>query len=276
VARADKVWKEAAPETKEKIKAGEVSFNQAYQEIRKKEKNAQRRKEFVEKKEAFEREPSRPATFARCHNKDCREVIAGLGDGTVDLLLSDPPYGMDFKSGKNDYWNRIEGDTRDATVDLLDEVFSTVQPKLKPDAHIYVFGNPNEVGSVKPIFEKYFTLKNILVWDREIHGMGDLRTYSRCYDVIFFGYNGTWKDLNGTRDPDILRFPRVAPGELVHPTEKPAGLLQYIVKKSSVEGDLVFDPFAGSCSTLTAAYELGRNSEGCELETQYIPSWLLK
>jgi site-specific DNA-methyltransferase (adenine-specific) len=181
---------------------------------------------------------------------------------------------MDYKSGWND-WDKIEGDKRNDTLVLLDECFSLLKQKMKDDAHIYVFGNPNEMSSIQPLFEKHFKLKNILVWDRQVIGMGDLKTYGRSYDVIYFGYNNEWKDLNGTRDRDVLNFTRVSPGNLIHPTEKPTDMLQYLIKKSSNENDVVFDPFAGSCSTLKASLELNRNSYGSELETKYIPKWML-
>lgn len=275
VAMADKVWREAKPEVKEKIKSGEISFNQAYNDIKKEQKKAEKRQAFIEKKNSFDANPAAVKSYANCYNADCLDIINTRDDQSIDLLLSDPPYAMDYKSGWND-WDKIEGDKRNDTVNLLDEAFTRIKTKLKDDAHIYIFSNPNETTSIKPIFEKHFMLKNILIWDREVIGMGDLKTYGRSYDVIYFGYNKTWKDLHGTRDRDILRFARVAPGELIHPTEKPMDLLKYLVKKSSNEGDLVFDPFAGSCTTLKASYELGRNSEGCELESKYIPSWMLK
>jgi len=99
--------------------------------------------------------------------------------------------------------------------------------------------------------------------------MGDLKTYGRSYDIIYFGYNETWRDLNGVRDRDILRFNRVSPNVLTHPTEKPADLLQYLIKKSTKENDMVLDIFAGSGSTLKAASVLNRNSFGIEVNKKY-------
>jgi len=269
VAMADKVWKEADPEVKEKVKAGEVSINKAYNDIRKQEK----RERNNERKQAFDAVVTEKNTFATCYNGSCLDYLKQFG-GKIDLVLTDPPYAMDYKSGWND-WDKIKGDKRDDTLDLLDECFSLMKKNMKPDAHIYVFGNPNEMSAIQPIFERYYKLKNILIWDRRVIGMGDLKTYGRSYDVVYFGYNEEWKDLNGTRDRDILSFNRVSPGELIHPTEKPMDMLKYLIKKSSNEEDVVFDPFAGSCSTLKASHELNRNSYGCELENKYIPQWML-
>lgn len=206
------------------------------------------------------------------------EVLINNDIPKCDLLLCDPPYGMDFKSNYVDpeKWDKVANDERPAAIDTINEVFNAIKPHLEPDAHIYVFGNPMEVEYIKPIFEKYFKLKNILIWDREIIGMGNLRTYGRSYDIIYFGYNETWKDLNGVRDRDILRFPRVAPGNLAHPTQKPLSVLEYIIKKSTLPGQRVIDPFAGSFTTCEAAMNMGRYSIGIDLINKYAPKWIIK
>ena len=131
------------------------------------------------------------------------------------------------------------------------------------------------MSDIRPVFEKHFVLKNILIWDRGVIGVGDLATYGRSYDVIYFGYYKDWKNLNGIRDRDVLSFNRMSPGNMTHPTEKPLDVLEYIIKKSSNEGDFVLDPFAGSCSTLRAAKNMGRNAYGFELEEKYVPTWMI-
>lgn len=275
VAMADKVWKEAQPEVKDKIKSGETSINQAYQEIKKEQKKEEKRERFKQKKNEFAKELDISIADSFCYNGSCLDYLQGDSIDKIDLLLTDPPYAMDYKSGWNN-WDKIDGDVRGDTVNLLDACFSLCQQKMNDDAHVYVFGNPNEIEYVKPIFERYFNLKNILVWDRQVIGMGDLKSYGRSYDIIYFGYNKEWKDLNGTRERDVLNYKRVSPNELIHPTEKPDDILKYLIKKSSNEGDKVFDPFAGSCSTIRNAFELNRNAYGCELQNKYIPEWMSK
>lgn len=260
-----------APDLYEGINNREITFK----DIKKEQKKQEKREKFIHKKNEFDKESSPTMADSYCYNGSCLEYLQGDSIDKIDLLLTDPPYAMDFKSGWND-WDKIEGDKREDTINLLDACFSLCQQKMKDNAHVYIFGNPNEIEHVKPIFERYFKLKNILIWDREVIGMGDLKTYGRSYDIIYFGYNKEWKDLNGTRDRDILEHKRVSPNELVHPTEKPEDILKYLIKKSTNEGDIVFDPFAGSCSTIRSAFELNRNAYGCELELKYIPEWMLK
>ena len=207
-----------------------------------------------------------------CFNEDC---ITGMQIKTLkkcSLLLTDPPYGMDFQSNYNLIeWDKIENDKLSDTVSVLDQAFFEAKKHLLPDAHFYIFGHPDYILLLKPVIEKHFTLKNMLVWDRQVIGMGDLRTYGRSYDIVYFGYVQKWKDLKGQRDRDVLSFPRVSPNNLQHPTEKPLELLDFLIKKSTQEGDYVLDPFAGSCSTLKSAQLLGRNAYGFELQKKYIP-----
>jgi len=262
---------EKEPETAQKVWAGETTLT----DVKKQKKKKEKREKFEQKKNEFAKEVDTTVADSFCYNGSCLDYLQKDGIDNIDLLLTDPPYAMDYKSGWND-WSKIDGDVRSDTVNLLDACFSLCQQKMNDDAHVYVFGNPNEIEYVKPIFERYFNLKNILVWDRQVIGMGDLKSYGRSYDIIYFGYNKEWKDLNGTRERDVLNYKRVSPNELIHPTEKPDDILKYLIKKSSNESDIVFDPFAGSCSTIRNAFELNRNVYGCELESKYIPEWMSK
>ena len=275
IAKVKKIEANATPEVKEKLNTGTMSINEAYKEIKKEEKQ----NNFEINKANFEKEIiSTKEYLPKYFIGNSIDILNKEPLNKISLLLSDPPYGMDFKSGF-DYdkkWGKIDNDKIEDTIPILDSVFYEAKKHLLPDAHIYIFGNPFEIENIKPVFEKYFKLKNILIWDREVIGMGDLKTYGRSYDIILFGYNEKWKDLNGTRDRDILRFNRVAPNNLKHPTEKPLDILEYLIKKSSNEGEYILDPFAGSFTTCEAAMNLNRNSYGIELQNKYLPEWMMQ
>ena len=271
VAMFDIVKSKAPEEIKVKLRTGEVSINQAYKEIKKEEKEIN----FIEKKKKFNKEILHDDKYkAKFIIGNSIDILNNNVFEPISLFLSDPPYGMDFKSGfdYDNKWDKIDNDKIEDTLIVLDKVFEASKKHLKDDAHIYIFGNPNEIEKIKPVFNKYFKLKNILIWDREVIGMGDLKTYGRSYDIVLFGYNETWKDLNGNRDRDILRFNRVSPNNLTHPTEKPLEILEYLIKKSSNEGDYILDPFAGSFSTCKAAKNINRHSYGIELQEKYLPN----
>lgn len=237
---------------------------------------AVRFKQVEEKKENFEikkKEFEKPIII---ENKkqiiihgDSRIELTKLTSSSIDLLLTDPPYGMDFKSGWNDK-DKIANDKLEDTLILLDKVFFECKRVMKEDAQFYIFGNIKYITDVKPIIEKHLKLKQILIWDREIIGMGDLKAYGNSYDIIYFGYNQTYRELKGTRDRDVLRFNRIDPSKNIHPTEKPLSILEYMIKKSTIENDNILDPFAGGGSTLIASKNLNRNCIGIELEEKYV------
>jgi len=264
IAKVKKIQEKAPEEVKAKLRTGEVSINAAYKEIKKEEK----KENFKTKKLEFEKPIINNNTNQKIILGDSRVILKDLKEKSFDLLLSDPPYGMDFKSGWNNK-NKIKNDKIEDTVKLFNDVLKLSVPLLKDDAHFYLFGNINYINEIKPIIEKYLNIKNVLIWDRQIIGMGDLKTYGNSYDVIYFGYNKKWKDLNGTRDRDVLNYKRIEPSKNIHPTEKPQDILQYLIKKSSKENDNILEPFAGGGSTLLACKQTNRFATGIEIEKNY-------
>ncbi len=264
-AQFDVVVKKAPEEVKEKLRTGEVSINQAYQEIKKEEKKIN----FELKKSEFEKPIELINTKQNIIHGNSIEILPSIEKYSFDLLLSDPPYGMDFKSGWSNK-DKIQNDKIEDTVLLFENVLKESVSLLKDDAHFYLFGNIEYISQIQPIIEKYLNLKNILIWDRKVIGMGDLKTYGKSYDIIYFGYNKVWKDLNGVRDRDLLSFNRVDPAKNIHPTEKPIDLLEFLIKKSTKENDKILDPFCGGGSTLVACKNTNRLATGIEIESKYV------
>ena len=264
-AQFDVVIKKAPEEVKEKLRTGEVSINQAYQEIKKEEKKIN----FELKKSEFEKPIELINTKQNIIHGNSIEILPALEKYSFDLLLSDPPYGMDFKSGWSNK-DKIQNDKIEDTVFLFENILKESVSLLKDDAHFYLFGNIEYISQIQPIIEKYLNLKNILIWDRKVIGMGDLKTYGKSYDIIYFGYNKVWKDLNGVRDRDLLSFNRVDPAKNIHPTEKPIDLLEFLIKKSTKENDKILDPFCGGGSTLVACKNTNRLATGIEIESKYV------
>jgi DNA modification methylase len=265
ISKVKTIEAKAPEEVKEKLRAGEISINQVYQGIKKEEKKVN----FEQKKAEFIKPIEPKKTSQIIILGDSLSVLPTFEKKSFDLLLSDPPYGMDFKSGWSDK-DKIANDKIVDTINLFENVLKESVQLLKDDAHFYLFGSIDYMVEIKPIIEKYLNLKNILIWDRRVIGMGDLRTYGKSYDVIYFGYNKVWKDLNGTRDRDLLSFNRVDPAKNIHPTEKPVDLLEYLVKKSTKEQDKVLEPFAGGGSTLIACKNVNRLCTGIEIEEKYV------
>lgn len=121
--------------------------------------------------------------------------------------------------------------------------------------------------NLKKQFEKYFKLKNILVWVKNNHGSGDLQaSYAPKYEFILYGNKGRRKFENGRKE-DVLFYNKTK-NEL-HPTQKPVDLLEFLINNSSIENDNILDPFMGSGSTGVACQNTNRNFIGFELDEHY-------
>lgn len=149
-------------------------------------------------------------------NGDCLDNLDKLENKSVDLLLTDPPYGMLFDSGWSDK-EKIKNDGEEEAKDLLDKMLVKIKPKLKDNFHAYIFGNHRLIPEFSEIIGKHLKIKDILVWDREVIGMGDLDSYGESYDVIYFCVGEVKRDLSGKRERNIIRIPRVSPDKLQHP-----------------------------------------------------------
>ena len=131
-----------------------------------------------------------------------------------------------------------------------------------------MFCNSNNVEIFKSELQKYFKIKNILIWIKNNWTAGDLKgAYAKQTEFIIYAVKGRHL-LNGRRDSDVLKYNRVSGKKQVHQNQKPVDLLEYLIKKSSTKGDTVLDCFMGSGSTGVACNKLGRKFIGIELDAE--------
>lgn len=199
-------------------------------------------------------------------NEDCLNGITRIDDKSIDLVLTDIPYGMDFQSNHRKQKHlKIQNDIN---VNWFPDWIKEIDRVSKDDAHLYIFCSHHRIDFFKSEIEKYRKVKNILIWEKNNTGMGDLfGDYAPKYEMILFCSNGD-KKLNGGRDANIIKANRTQNN--LHPTEKPVNLMEYFISKSSNENDLVLDTFAGSGSTLVGCKNTKRNFIGFEIEEAYI------
>jgi site-specific DNA-methyltransferase (adenine-specific) len=200
------------------------------------------------------------------YHGDCADI-----EVECDLLVADPPYGQEFKSGWSKTWGAIQGDDDlDGTMGRLRHVIR----KLRRHRHVYIFGNKFDF-SVLPLMGM-----TEIIWDKEIIGPGDLSSpWGPQHEKITFAVHESSKanralgrgNLSARlRKGSVLRSPRANSAAIKHhPTEKPVHILRQLIESSSVMGEVVYDPFAGSGSTLIAAALEGRVAIGCEFEERY-------
>lgn len=204
-------------------------------------------------------------SFVTLYHGDCRDVIPFLPE--YDLLLTDPPYGMNYKSGWSDD-RKIPGD--DGSLDVPACLKLALQ-KLRVSRHAYVFGkfDLSELRITKPVE---------LIWDKISLSGGDLQCpWALQHETILFFVNagrasrhrGKEGLASRLRKGSVLRYQRRNGIKGRHPTEKPVTLLRELIESSSRIGETVLDPFAGSGSTLEAAVREGRHAIGIEINEEW-------
>ena len=203
----------------------------------------------------------------KLYNGDCLEIMDRLVDEgvKVDCILTDPPYGMNFKSNyRKEKYNSIANDNN---LDFIKNYFNRCYALLKEDTHIYCFCSWHNIDKFKIEFEKYFKLKNIIVWEKNNTSMGDLKgSYAPKHEFILYGHKGR-RLRNGFRYADIIKANRT--NNKLHPTQKPVDLLEIFIKQSTDKNDVVFDGFMGSGSTGVACMNTNRKFIGIELDENY-------
>lgn len=218
---------------------------------------------------------------------DAALSLKKLQDGSADLIVADPPYnlGKDYGNSKDlKAWHEYE----DFTHDWLRESMRV----LKPTGSIYVFMGVRFISSLFHIMEEDFHLNfnGWITW-HYTQGMGRKKGFSpRHEDILYFTkteeftfnldsvrvpqkYYRKRNNMEGANPGDVWQFSHVhycSAERLPHPTQKPEGLIERIIRASSNEGDLVIDPFVGSGTTCRVAEVLKRKWIGIDLNPEYV------
>ena len=183
------------------------------------------------------------------YHGDCREIVPTLG--RFDLLLTDPPYGMQFVSNHRAVkYDAIIGD--DALP--VDDIVSFIK---RVDRAAYVFCRWDNIGQLpKP--------RSVLAWVKNNWSMGDLKhEHGRQWEACCFYPQAGHAFIK--RIPDVIMCDRT--GNNLHPTQKPEGLMGTLIAANV--GETILDPFAGSGTTGRAAKDLGRKAVLIEREERY-------
>jgi len=257
----DIVKTKAPEEVKEKLRTGEVSINQAYKEIKKEEKIEETRKEkneIIKQVESIE--------IANVFNGDSINFIDKI-DFKIKCVITDPPYGMNYISNRRTASEKDKGIYNDENLDLaiqtVNKVFSKLYNKMEENSALFCFiGWKQEKYFIELIEDIGFDVKNVLIWNKNNHGTGDLiYSFAPKHERIIYATKGKVK-LN-YRHPDVLEGSDIRTN---HPTSKPIDLLKKLIESTTLQNDIIVDPFAGHGSTGIAAKEINRNYWLCELD----------
>ncbi len=202
---------------------------------------------------------------------DCLEKMADIKDESVDMILTDPPYLINYKTNyrkdkSHDFCSPIDNDDNP---ELIKSYIKECSRILKNDTAMYMFCSFDKVDFFKQELDKYFKIKNIIIWVKNNWTAGDLYAqFGKQYEMIFLVNKGR-KKFNGKRLTDVWNFNRISGSKQLHQNEKPIDLCEQAILKHSNENDIIFDGFAGSGTTGLAARNLNRQFILIEKEPKY-------
>ena len=187
---------------------------------------------------------------------DVEKLMEGM---KADMVFTDPPYGYKYESNYQNKHEMLKND--DTILDFIPNAYSF----SSDNSTIYLCTSHQVIDVWKPLIEKSFNYKNMIIWKKNNWSMGDLSgSFAGQHEILLFASKGKNKII-GKRDSDVWSFDRVPP--TTHPTMKPVELVEFALSKW--QSGKVLDFFLGSGSTLIACEKTNRKCYGLELDEKY-------
>ena len=198
---------------------------------------------------------------------DCLDLVGGEPDGSIDLVLTDPPYMINTKStggGKIDPW----ADYCNASF-WYAEWMKQARRVLRSTGSLWSFLNWRSfVTFQRAAASIRWPIESVLVWDKCWIGPGGKKGLRPSYELIALWAMPDFA-IEDRSLPDIQRFKWSNVKPHGHPAEKPVDLMRWVIEHATHEGDTVLDLFMGSGTTGEAAVLTGRNFIGMEMNEEY-------
>lgn len=205
------------------------------------------------------------------YNIDCLDSekgIPSLKDNSYDIAIVDPPYGIDFQSAR-----RTENQRHKKIVNDKEPFTKWLKPlysKMKKGGRLFIFYrwdvmetfiNEARAAGFTPIWD--------MVWDKVIHGMGDLKAAPGARHEPFMYFTKGRYEFKGNRPVTVYKTPRVHAEKMIHPNEKPVLLYEALIRDFASKGERMIDPFLGSAASFDAAIKCGLEFTGYEIDSHY-------
>lgn len=207
-----------------------------------------------------------------CGNSlDSEDVNKLMRGERADLLLTDPPYNINYQGATKEKLT-IQNDSMgdEEFREFLTNAFSCADSVMKPGASFYIWHAESEGynfrGSLRDVG---WQVRQCIIWNKSQITLGR-QDYQWKHEPCLYGWTegGSHSWYSDRKQTTVLNFDKpLRNGE--HPTMKPVELFAYLIENSSKKGDAVLDLFGGSGTTLIACEQLGRNAFIMELDEKY-------
>ena len=198
----------------------------------------------------------------------------------ITLILTDPPYGVGYVEGKQDFLKTTQRDSKGKEFSIIQgdgvnadyykfsvKWLEAVKSHLKNKNAFYIFNGDTKIRELlNALHDTKYTKSAILIWLKN-HIVLGRKDYHPQHELILYGWYGSHLYF-GQKDKTDLFYPKPHKSKL-HPTMKPPSLLRRLIYHSTKPKDVVLDLFGGSGSTLIACEQLGRVCLMVELDESY-------
>ena len=237
----------------------------------------------------------------KIYKGDTLKLIKSIEDGSIDLIIADPPYGIEMDFGSKQKWGL---DKHNEWLLWMQEWLKEAERVLKPGGSLFVYGIHHNIGYIQCyLYELGLTYGRQLIWHYKNNWSGYTKFPAGHYEPLLWFYKGKKYTYHQIREPyestDRLKYKIIKNGKtwspnpegklagdvwyipvlagksfrnerVEHPTQKPLAICDRIINHFSNKGDLVLVPFAGSGSECVSAKKNKRDFIGFELNQKYI------
>jgi len=195
---------------------------------------------------------------------DCLERMKEIENGSVDMILTDPPYtSPTVHAFGRQKVNRL------SDLAIQEFYFATIKKEweriLKPNAPVMIFCDDIYFSVLMGLFYEW-KQKSLVVWDKGRIGMGN--PFRKKHELIFYANRGSvsLNKKNITHIPSIIKQTL---SKEFHGAEKPVAVCSLLIDGLTIDGQVILDPFMGSGTTGVACVNTGRKFIGIELDKTY-------
>lgn len=206
---------------------------------------------------------------------DFREHICTLGDGEIDILFTDPVYGIDYhetiNTGGKIGSSRVYDDSKENALTLLAHLARESFRITKPESHAFVFVGPEHFHRVQGFLREagWEVFVKPLIWIKRTTGQNNQPSKwpTSCYEMAIYARREK-AVLVKQGLPDWVECPPLTPSERTYPSEKPVTLLKHLLQRVAMPRMRVYDPFMGSGALLEAAFHERCYPIGCDISEE--------
>jgi len=215
------------------------------------------------------------SALSNYYNLDALTLLNDLDSSTVDLILTDPPYGIDLDTITPE---QCYSDDRSALLSLLESCMPEFRRVIRPDKFIIIWTAFDLISVVIDLLHQngFSPAPTPIIWvkpnttGRSVQSTSRLGSVAEC---AVYATSGPGAELTEKGHGNVFSIPSLK-SDRIHPAQKPETLLEALINIFSLKGDTVLDVFAGSASTLRACISTDRHFIGCEKDPDFFSSGL--